>query len=114
SGIRFGHIRSLTVLGDDEALLLLRNGEEVELSAGSTDIGREVRGIEIDDDRRGVVTLDWRDLDVVEFLPAPGGGAPRGERLHGTLEDRWGNRYTGHVSWDLDEIFATDVLDGDD
>lgn len=116
SGIRFGHIRSLTVTGDDEALLTLKNGEEVELRGGSTDIGTQLRGMVVEDRARGSMELRWRDLDVVEFMAAPSGAADglAARRLHGTLTDRWGNRYTGYVSWDLDEALTSDVLDGDE
>lgn len=114
SGIRFGHIRSLAVLGRDAALLTLKSGEEVELEGGSTDLGDEVRGVVVEDPAGGTVELRWHDVDVVEFVPAPPGSASRASRLHGTLTDRWGNRYTGYVSWDLDEVFTTDVLDGDE
>jgi hypothetical protein len=114
SGIRFGHVRSLTVLDDDRALLLLRNGEEIELSQGSTDIGSDGRGIEVEDERHDVTTLEWDDVDVIEFMPAPAGLVPGAPRLFGTLEDRFGNAYTGWIAWDLDEIFASDILNGED
>jgi hypothetical protein len=114
SGIRFGHVRSITVLDDDRALLLLRNGREIELSKGSTDIGTDGRGIEIEDARHAVTTLEWDDVDVVEFMPSPAGVEPTAARLYGTLEDRFGNVYTGWIAWDLDEILATDILNGED
>jgi hypothetical protein len=114
SGIRFGHLASLTVIDDDAALLVLRSGEEVELSQGSTDIGESLRGLVIDDARRGEVELEWEDLDRIEFMAAPEGATPRARRLHGTLRDRWGNAYTGYVAWDLDEIYASDLLDGEE
>jgi hypothetical protein len=114
SGIRFGHLRSLTVLDDDRALLLLRNGEEIELSQGSTDIGTDSRGIEVEDARHSVTTLEWDDVDVIEFMASPAGAQPTAPRLFGTLEDRFGNVYTGWVAWDVDEIFSTDILNGED
>lgn len=116
SGIRFGHVRRLAVLDDDAAVLTLKSGEEVELSGGSTDLGTGVRGIEIDDPERGLVELRWRDLESVDFGPAPArsGEGPRASRIHGTLEDRWGNRFTGYIAWDLDEILTSDELDGDE
>ena len=42
SGIRFGHLRSLAVMGDDRALLTLKSGEELELHGGGTDLGDEL------------------------------------------------------------------------
>lgn len=114
SGVRFGHVRRLTVVGEDRALLELRSGERVELSGGSTDLGPELRGVEVDDGRGGRVELTWSDLDTVEFGPAPPGRRPSAERLHGTVEDRRGHRYTGYLAWDLDEILTSDVLDGEE
>lgn len=115
SGIRFGHLRSLENTGRDRALLTLRNGDEVELQGGSTDIGTDSRGIVVEDARRGVVELEWTDVARVDFAPAPAGLTSRfGERLSGTLTTRRGNTFTGLVCWDVDEVTAEDVLDGED
>ena len=115
SGIRFGHIRRLVVLADDAAELELKSGEWVELDRGSSDIGVDMREFLVDDPQEGVVELRWRDLDEIEFFPAP--APPQeadGVRLYGTVEDVYGDRYTGYLSWDLDEIFTTDILDGEE
>ena len=113
SGIRFGHLRSLAVLGDDRALLTMKSGEEVVLEGGSTDLGDELRGLVVDDPVRGTVELDWMDLDLVDFMEAPGQDfAPEGRRLYGRLQVRGGEAFTGYVAWDVDEILTTDVLDG--
>ncbi|HKJ01033.1 MAG TPA: hypothetical protein VJ997_01225 [Longimicrobiales bacterium] len=115
SGIRFGHLRSLAVLDDDRALLTLKSGEEIELEGGSTDLGDELRGLVVEDAQRGEVELRWRDLDVVDFMAAPRGvEAPRARRLYGTLRVRSGAEFTGYVSWDVDEILTSDILDGED
>lgn len=114
SGIRFGHIRRLVVLDDDAVELELKSGDWMELEGGSTDLGDEMRELLIDDPQEGVVELRWRDLDEIEFGPAPAQPASDGRRLYGTVEDVYGDRYTGYISWDLDEIFATDILDGED
>jgi hypothetical protein len=115
SGIRFGHVRSLRVTGDDDALLTLKSGEEVELRGGSTDLGDELRELLVEDPDRGTIELEWRDLDRIDFFEVPGGAAPASaRRLYGTAEDRWGGRYTGWLSWDLDEILGSDVLDGEE
>lgn len=114
SGVRFGHIRRLRVLGEDEALVELKSGERVELSGGSTDLGSGLRGLEVDDGAGGRVELSWEDLQAVELGAPPPGRAPSAGRLHGTLEDRHGRRYTGYVAWNLDEILTSDVLDGEE
>lgn len=114
SGIRFGHVRSLAVLGDDRALLTLKSGAELELEGGSTDLGDELRGLVVDDPARGEIELRWRDLDVVDFMDAPASARPRSRRLYGTLTTRGGLEFTGFVSWDVDEILGSDVLDGEE
>ena len=101
--------------GDQRALLTLKSGEEVELEGGSTDIGDDLRGLVVADPERGEVTLRWRDLDVVEFLPAPAGTTAAGgpAALRHAAHAR-GTQFTGYVAWDVDEILASDVLDGEE
>jgi hypothetical protein len=114
AAVRFGHLRSLEVVDDGRALLVLLSGEEVELRGGSTDVGRAFRGLIVEDTRRGDVELRWRDLDRVDFMAAPAGAPPPGAaRLHGTLRTRGGVELTGYVAWDMDETLTSDVLDGE-
>lgn len=113
SGIRFGHVSSLEVLGRSRARLLLKSGEEVELNGGG-DLGSSVSAILVEDPHSGQVELDWRDVDVIDFLSPPAVDSRWGSRLFGTLRTRDGERFTGYVVWDMDELFTTDVLDGDD
>lgn len=115
AAVRFGHLRSLEVLDERRARLVLRSGEDVVLTATSSDLGPAFRGLIVEDGTRGEVELRWRELDRVEFLAAPAGGsAPGAERLHGTLRTRSGVELTGFVAWDLDETLSTDVLDGEE
>lgn len=115
SAIRLGHITKITVLDDDFALIALRSGQEQELRRSSTDLGRSNRGIIVREPRGRETELEWDDIDFVEFMPAPAGVAsPFGARLFGTLETRNGLEFTGWVTWDMDEIFGDDVLDGQD
>jgi len=114
SGVRFGHVRRLVVLDDQTAELELKSGECIRLEGGSTDLGDDMRELLVEDPEEGTVRLEWRDLDEIRFGPAPAAASPHGTRLHGTVEDRWGNRYTGYISWDLDEILTTDILDGEE
>lgn len=114
SGIRFGHVRTLEVLGRDRARVTLKSGEEIELSGGSTDLGSGFRGLVVDEPGRGGIELDWRDLETVEFLPVPARARPTSERLYGTLRTRGGETFTGFVAWDVDEVLGTDILDGEE
>jgi hypothetical protein len=114
SGLSFGHIKTLEPLDDDAVRLTLKSGENVRLEGGSTDIGEEVRGIVIEDAKEGEIEFDWDKVESVEFLQGPAGLTSEfGERLYGTMTTQHGDEYTGWVSWDLDELFTGDVLDGE-
>lgn len=114
SGIRFGHISRLFVLDDQTVELELKSGELIQLEGGSTDLGSDMRELIIEVPNEGAVELQWRDLDEIRFGAAPMSPRLEGARLYGTVEDRWGDRYTGYISWDLDEILTTDILDGEE
>lgn len=127
SGVRFGHLRSMRVLGGDSVVLRLRSGSALGLderdvitnpepgvttilAGGSTDLGADLRGLLVDVPGGDVVSLGWEDLAEVSFEGAPEGALPRGARLHGTVEDRWGTRYTGFIAWGDNQALATDTL----
>lgn len=113
SGMRFGHISSLELSGSSRARVLLKSGEEVEFNGGG-DLGSSVDEILVEDVRRGQVELDWRDVRVIDFMAPPRVASAWGDRLYGTLVTRRGDRFTGYIVWDMDELFTADVLDGDD
>lgn len=112
SGIRMGHIKTLTPIDDNEVLLILKSGQEVELSGGSGDIGDDNREILIDDKEEGIIELYWDDIDRIEFESTPDMGSSFGNRLYGTVTTRRGNEFTGFICWDVDETFDKDILDG--
>ncbi|MCX5752056.1 MAG: hypothetical protein NTW97_00260 [Candidatus Krumholzibacteria bacterium] len=114
SGLCFGHIRKIEPLGDDAVRLTLKSGEQVRLEGGSTDIGDENRGIVIEDSKEGEIAFDWDEVESVDFSQGPANlKSEFGERLYGTMTTRHGDEYTGWVSWDADELFTNDVLDGE-
>lgn len=112
SGIRFGHLSSLRVMGRDHVELTLRSGELLDLEGSA--VRRSIRELTVDTPGGGQVELDWDELDRVVFSAVPTGARTPARRLHGTVEDRDGNRYTGYISWDRDEILASDVLRGEE
>lgn len=112
SGIRFGHVDRLDVTGRNSALLTLRNGEEVELTANASDLGTGLRALVVDEGNGALAEFQWRDLESVDF-EAPGSVAPSEVRMFGTVATRNGMEFTGYVTWDVDEIYSTDILDGD-
>lgn len=112
SSVRFSHIVSLTVLDERRARFQLTTGEEVRLTGVSTDLGRGMRGIVIEDPVAGPTTVRWRQLERVEFLTPPADARPISSRLHGTVTTRGGVEFEGDIGWDLDEVLFSDVLDG--
>ena len=114
SGIRFGHVSRMQVRGRNAALLTLKSGEQVELTSNATDLGSALRALVVEHANGQVAELDWDQLDEVEFLPVPEAApAPSQGRLFGTVTTRSGMEFTGYVTWDVDEIYSSDVLDGD-
>lgn len=113
SGIRFGHIKTLAVIDDNAILITLKSGEEVELKSNSTDIGESIRELVIEDKDEGEIEFDWNDIEQIEFMDSdPRFESNFGERLYGTLTTRRDDEFTGWVCWDVDEMFAEDILDG--
>ena len=112
SGIRFGHIRRLEVRDERRATLELKSGRTLDLSARGTDLGRRVREILVEEAGGRRVELTWGDLVAVELEAAPAGAVPAGQRLHGTVRDRFGHEYTGFIAWSADKILDTDRMEG--
>ncbi len=112
SGVRFGHISRLVPEGKDSTRVELKSGEVVEFSGGSTDLGREVRGIVVEAPGRRETDLKWSELASIAFGAAPEGTRPPGERIHGTVTDQQGDTFTGFIGWDTDKILSTDELVG--
>ena len=114
ASVRFGHLSWLERASDVSVRLGLKSGEEIELRSRSTDLGTALREFVVHDRRAGPTELSWAELDRIDFAAAPAGVTPLASRLYGTLEDRWGGRWTGYISWDLDEALSTDILDGEE
>lgn len=113
SGIRFGHIRRITI-EDNEANLELRSGRTVTLSGGSTDLGSDLRDVLVTDERGRTVELEWEDLSTVDLTSAPVDARPRATRIHGTVEVKEGPGFTGFIAWDLNKALGSDNLEGVD
>jgi hypothetical protein len=113
AGIRFGHVHRIEPLNGSEALFTLKSGEHLRMGARATDLGDGLRAFLIDVPGRGTQELQWRDLELVEFEPAPEGVEPSEARVYGTLTTRSGLDFSGYIAWDVDEIYTTDVLDGE-
>ncbi len=114
SGVRFGHLDSLVVLDSERAELTLRSGRRYELKARGSNLGAALREVVVEAPGGAQAELDWDELERVVFSASPPEAVPRARRLYGTVEDRSGNRFTGYLAWDRDEILESDVLDGEE
>lgn len=114
SGVRFGHLDSLVVLDPDRVELILRSGRRYEMEARGSNLGSSLRQVVVDGSEGRGVELDWDEIERVIFSEPPPEAAPGARRLHGTVEDRGGNRFTGFLAWDQDEVLESDVLDGEE
>lgn len=114
-GIRFGHLESIKVRSGHRATLYLKNDTKVDVTSYGTDIGNSVRGIETEGQEFGKLTLRWGDLEKVVFEREPNRSPPKQrERLYGELTTRDGEVFRGFITWDTDELFSTDILDGEE
>ena len=114
SGIRFGHVKSIASLDSQSALFTLKSGEEMVFAGNATDLGSNLRALIVEQLDGTTVELGWDDLDVVEFQPAPENASPPSSRNYGTMTTHSGMEFTGYISWDVDEIYSADVLNGED
>jgi len=112
SGIRFGHVDRIDVTGRSSARFTLRNGQRMELMANASDLGSGLRALLVEEADGDVAEFSWRDLESIDF-EAPGSTPPAESRMFGTLRTQSGLEFTGYVTWDIDEIYSTDILDGD-
>jgi hypothetical protein len=114
SGIRFGHVSRIDDMGRSGARFTLKSGEVVELGSRSSDLGPGLRALLVDQADGSRAELGWDDLQLVEFQPTPRNATPAEGRLYGTLVTDSGLEFTGYVTWDVDEIYSSDVLDGEE
>lgn len=108
---QFGNIKEMIMSRRGNVTLKLKNGGEIEVEDDGNDIGEPIK---ILDNELGELSIDWGNINRIEFLPTPKRleqtfGAP----LYGTVEGTRREKYTGFIVWDNDERVSTDKLDGD-
>ncbi len=106
---RFGDIKKITVIGSEDAELLMKSGTTYTVSGYSNDVGGTIR---IRDNSIGDIALEWRKIDTIEFMDTPKTVKPEGYRLSGTVTAD-GVDYRGYIQWDSEECLSSDKLDGD-
>lgn len=112
--VPYASIRSIARRSRDSVVVTLLDGRTIELS-GRREVGRNNRGIYVDDPRYGRVLVSWQSFERVDFRPdgtGPGYAdfAP-GRRLTGSVVTRDGHRLSGRLVYDLDESETTETLD---
>ena len=113
SGVRFGHVDRIVPVGTNQALFHLRSGQSIGMQGESTDLGRAMRALVVDQAGGGQADLKWRDVRQIDLHPAPPSARPAEGRLYGTLTTGRGIEFTGYIAWDVDEIYTSDILDGE-
>ena len=110
----FHSIRAIVRHGRSHSIVTLHDGDEVMLS-GTRKVGRNNRGVYVDDRRYGRVLVTWDAFERVDFSPGGSGPTyedfPPGHPLMGTVTTHAGQRFTGRLVYDLDESETTETLD---
>lgn len=108
---QFGEIETIEIHGRQRALFTLRNGKTMRIKGeGYNDIGAKIR---VMDPELGIVAINWREIDKIEFAKTPSKLEERmGYALYGEVESS-GGKFTGYIQWDHDERLSKDELDGD-
>lgn len=107
---QFGDIKTLEIGRGEKITVHLKNGKEMRLKGGSNDIGAQ---IQIHDKEIGLIKLDWKHIDKVEFQATPSNLENAfGKPLYGTVNTEQGD-YTGYLQWDHDERLTEDELNGE-
>jgi hypothetical protein len=107
---RFGDIQKMKFIGSDTVRLTFKNGERYEVSGGSNDINTRIN---VFDEEAGEMSLKWRRVRSIEFMPVPQGLTKKfGNPIYGTVNTEYGE-FTGWIQWDHQECLSTDKLDGE-
>lgn len=108
---QFGNFKEMRMVNDEDVIIKLKNGGEIRVEDDGNDIGESVQ---IMDPELGIIKVEWRNIDRIEFMPTPGKlNQTFGMPLYGTVEGARKEKYTGFIVWDNDERLTTDKLDGD-
>lgn len=113
--IPFRRIRYIQRSGHSASTIGTEDGKEIVLS-GTNDVNDDNRGILVTLEGTGTVAIPWDEFDRFERSPAPASPAydsfDGGYRLHGTVTAADGTRHAGPITWDRDEQFSWETLNG--
>jgi len=114
--IPMGRIRSIERLSRRACNVTLADGRTLRLE-GSNDVNDDNRGIVVEDERHGRVTISWRAFDKLTFSQPGASGRgyaaypPLGP-LEGSVHTTDGGTHRGHIVFDRDEEAGWEMLNG--
>jgi len=115
--LEMGRIKSIEKKSRSSSTIELKDGRKFDLR-GTNDVDSSIRGILVEDERFGRVKISWDSFDRVDFRTGQGSGRPYaaykpGVALRGTVTDREGKLWKGHLIFDLDESESWEMLNGE-
>jgi hypothetical protein len=113
--IAFSDILYIAREGYQASRVGLHDGTEIKLS-GTNDVDDDNRGILISVPGIGQVAVEWDEFIRLDLAAAPPSPAYEtfdgGYRLHGRMTAADGTVHDGAITWDKDERFSWETLDG--
>lgn len=113
--IPFATISTITRDGYDASRVTLESGEELRLE-GTNDVDEDNRGIVVTISGQGTVQIPWDDFVSFKRQAAPPSPTydsyDGGYRLTGMLMTADGGKHRGAITWDLDEAYSWETLEG--
>jgi len=114
--IAMGRIRMIERRGHSSSNVELKDGRVFRLR-DTNDVNRENRGIMVEDERFGRVTIPWEEFDRIVFSEPQGSGRGYNDyrplkELRGTVHVVDGDTYRGSIVLDLDESEGWEMLNG--
>lgn len=113
---RFGDIAAIEVTGSREAVLVLKNGEKMNVYIDDDREYRKQLGEKIGlyTSKREKIRIEWEKIAEIRFMRTPYrlsqfDAVP----LYGTVSTRLGLSYTGLVQWDMDEHHSSNYVHGE-
>ena len=108
---QFGEIKTIKMTRWQKVELQLRDGSKVTVSGkGTNDIDTP---ISIYDKKKGLVEIEWMEIDKVEFLKEPNQfKSAIGDPLYGTVYTSEG-AYSGTIEWNTAVRVTSDELNGE-
>jgi len=114
--IEFANIKSIKQRGNSSEVTL-KSGRTYRMG-GSNDVDNGNRGVIVVMPGKGRVVVDWDDFDEVTFTDKPVvplktyNSFAKPEKIYGTVTTEDGKSYTGKITYDLDEKYTYEILDG--